>query len=151
MWEKVQDDIAILNKELGAALHATGVRRYSPDLYNLENGEDKEILESLGFVDIYRLEKEQQDNLSKNKAEQIFEYLIQEQKKCSNGRIFPLKTKDVCDLFGIKSRSLAIDWMERTKKMFSEKVVMQRMKGGSNGYWIMTLTDDEISKLNLVR
>lgn len=151
MWDSMLNEIALLKQERTAFLHATGVQRFDPGYYDLEAGEDKEILARFGYTDVYGETNEAALNMSKEKGELIFEHLIEEQKKCPKNQIFLLKTKHVCDLFGIKSRSTAIDWMEQTQKMFFGRVVLQLMKGGKSGYWAMMLTADEIEKINPVR
>ena len=151
MWDDLHREIALLKQERVAFLHATGVQRFDPDFYDLEAGEDKVILAKFGYTDVYGKMNEETLNMAKEKGELIFEYMIEEQKKCPKNQVFLLKTKHVCDLFGIKSRSTAINWMEQTQKMFLNRVVLKLMKGGMNGYWAMMLTADEIEKLNPVR
>lgn len=150
MWDDVLLEIAHLKKERDAILHATGVKRFDPEIYNLEKGEDREILNHYGYTDVFSEAEEKSSMMTKEKADLIYEHMIEQQKLCPPNQFFVLKTKDVLDLFGTKNKSRAIDWMEKTAKMYPGRVIRQKVKGGPNGYWIMTLSASEIKELDCI-
>jgi hypothetical protein len=145
MWEELQTQNDRLRREIAAILHATGVKRFDPDLFDYESGEDKKRLAEYEFTDVYALQEEA--NMTKEKADVIFEYMIEQQKLCFGLQVFLLKTKHVCEIFGTSRRETAIKYMEQTEKIYRGRVIRQHNKGGPKGYWSMALTNDEISKI----
>ena len=147
MWENLQLSIAEMRRELAAIKHASGIKRYDPEIVDYEHGEEKELLAEHGFKDVYKEIEERVFGSTEEKPIQIYEYMKEEQKKLPLNQVFVLTVNHVKKLCGTGSRTSAISWMTNTSKMYPGKAIKMKENTGPNGKWIMILSNDEITKI----
>lgn len=147
-WEELHREIALIRREMSSLAHATGARRFDPEYYDLEHGEDRKRLEEAEMIDVYAELESKIYDFKRGSEDRIFDYMIEEQQKLPDNRTFVLRGHHVREILGISSRSAAIRHMQAVEKKYRGQIILQKLvAGNSKGAWVLFFATDEIGKI----